>query len=320
MNDNIDNFPSLKRPAFFDGQRLSADGLGAVQQFNQSLHHLHNRSFHDWGIVFGLEVFGQRGEHVVQLNPGYGLDERGHDLILSDRREITIPSVASAADGGPAEYYLTASYAKDADLSAEIRTGTCGTAGAVRRLEQPLIRWQDPFDLESASRYRHGLDIILATIKVQNCQLVESVSGTKRRDAVPAQQPYIAGGQTPFGATNWRLWPPDEDVPLGVATTVSTTCAGFRKPPHYLAQIVGDRTFTDTPIGGRERRLVIDGYTQVAEATAAYFEARMILPSGFTFNNGRETELNPSQVLQTDFLEELRTTLHWYVVWMGVEG
>jgi len=272
------DIPILERPAFFDGQRLTAADLAAVQQFHRELRWLHNRSLHNWGIAIGCAVSGVRGERTVRVQPGYALDCKGRELILSKSLEVPTPAVAGI-NGGPATYYLTASYADDADLTPEIRSGTCGAAGAVRRAETPIIRWQEPNDTNIHSRYRRGLDIILASIQVQNCQLAKDVSGAERRDAMPAQQPYIAAGQTLAGKTSWRLWP--ECSPMGVATTVVTTAAGFRSTPRYQAHVVGSRIFNGQ-VGGSRRSFVVDGYAQIANATASSFELQVILPGGAT--------------------------------------
>ena len=104
--------------------------------------------------------------------------------------EVPIPPVGGNSEGGPVTYFLTACYAEDADLTPETRAGMCGTSGAVRRPEVALICWQEPSD-----GYRFGLDIVLASIEVQNCQLAADVSAAERRDAIPEQQPYIATGQ-----------------------------------------------------------------------------------------------------------------------------
>ena len=137
------DIPSLERPSFFDGQRLLAGDLNTTQAFHRELRWLHNRSLHNWGIAFGYAVTGKRKERTVSVQPGYALDCQGRELILAEAREIAVPPVAGNPDGGPVTYYLTASYAEDAELTPEMRAGACEASGAVRRPEQPNIRWQD---------------------------------------------------------------------------------------------------------------------------------------------------------------------------------
>ena len=288
MSPAPDDIPILERPSFFNGQRLTASDLTEVQQFHQELRWLHNRSLHSWGIAFGYQVLGNRGDRKVQISAGYAIDCQGRDLILTEPIELAIPAVAG---GQPILYYLTASYATDDRIPAEIQTGTCGSSGAVRRPERPLIRWQSPTDADPASQFRQGADVILSTIKVQNCQLAEGVSSKERRDAVPAQQPYISAGQTDPKQTSWRLYP-DNTNPLGVVTTVSTTSAGFRITPRYQAHVVGQRLFQgDVTVGTapnlttEKRTFVVDGYVQIAAMTASKFDLIMFLPSGAAVGN-----------------------------------
>jgi hypothetical protein len=311
--------PILNRPEFFDGQQLLAADLTEVQRYHRELRWLHNRSLHGWGIAFGLAVSGERGARTVSINPGYGLDCLGRDLILTESRSMPIPAVAGSSDGTPATYYLTVSYAEDVDLPAQERMGACGTSGAVRRPEQPIVRWQDPNDTDPESRFRHGLDIVLGTIKVRNCQLAEAVIDNARRNAPPARQPYVAAGQTPAGATEWRLWP-NASSPLGVATTVSTASAGFGITPKYQAHIVGDREFPVVVING-SASAVVEGYQQIAEPASSTFELRVFFPAGSTAGDGGGTvPLNPPEVLTETFMGRLQVELQWHVVWMGIEG
>ena len=320
MSNNLD-IPVLERPAFFNGERLTAADLTAVQAFHRELRWLHNRSLHNWGIAFGFAVSGARGERVVAVQPGYALDCKGRDLILGEAQQVPIPAVGGASGGQPATYYLTATYAEDEDLTPEVRAGTCDTSGAVRRPETPLIRWQRPHD------YRRGLDIILATIQVQNCQLAADVSGSERRNAVPAQQPYVAAGETGRGETEWSLWPtPDEEqgiYAVGVTTKVSTASAGFRITPRYQAHVVGDRVLEYPQKIGTEAALqrltiVVDGYVQIANATASGFDLRVIMPLGVVIST-KLTYMNYG-ILKEEFMGWLQTELKWHVVWLGIEG
>ena len=308
------DMPMLQRPAFFPGQRLTADDLAATQQYHRELRWLHNRSLHGWGIVFGYAVTGARGERSVSLEPGYALDCLGRDLILSDGMEIAIPSVAGNEQGGPETFYLTASYAEDSDLTAETRAGACGASGAVRRPEAPIIRWQRPDD------FVYGEDIVLITIEVENCRLAQNVSGSARRDALPPSQPHIVSGEAVSSALNWRLWPDDES-PLGVVATVPTADAGFRTPPQYQAHIAGGRLVRDFMIDNEPHNFVIDGYTDLTAEKTDSFEIRMVLPAGTVMPGSNSMPLNPASGLSgEDILRAIREELNWSVVWMGIEG
>jgi hypothetical protein len=267
-------------PLYFDGQRLTAADLTAAQTLARELAWLHNRSLHGWGVADGLAVSGARGERQVQVMPGYALDALGRELVLNAPLTLPIPAIAGTAAGGAALYYLTASYADPAETV--VRAGACGTSGAVRALDRPTVRWQDPTDTAPSGRYRYGLDVVLAEIHVRNCVLYDDVSTQGQRDAAPPQQPYVAAGRTGSRQTSWRLWPSDT-APQGVATTVPTEAAGFQDTPAYQAHVVGARMAYQT--GGRA--FAIDGYVQVAQATPQGFELRVLLPAGSTVGTGQ---------------------------------
>ena len=285
------NIPILERPSFFDGQRLTAADLAFVQEYHQQLRWLHNRSLHNWGIALGFAVSGARGDKLVMVQAGYALDCLGRDLISNQALTLPIPAVAGDA-GKPVTYFLTASYAEDASLTPEIRLGLCGASGAVRRPEAPIIRWQKPDDTEPPGNFRRGLDIVLASIQVQNCQLARDVSAAERRDALPAQQPYVFASQTESGTTVWKPWP-DAKAPSAVVTTVSTVSAGFRGTPRYQANVVGERLMV---LKGKS--FIADGYAQIATATASSFDLRVFLPTGATVGDA-----DTVQVTQEDFVE-----------------
>ena len=52
--------PTIERPVFFDGQRLTSEDLGEAFAYERELRWLHNRSLHGWGIVLGYAVTGAR--------------------------------------------------------------------------------------------------------------------------------------------------------------------------------------------------------------------------------------------------------------------
>jgi hypothetical protein len=305
----------LERPAFFDGQRLTADDLAQAQAFARDLRWLHNRSLHGWGVVLGLVADGERGATTVTVHAGYALDCDGRDLILEEARVLEVPAAA-----GPATYVLTISYADDGSLDAAEREGVCGRRGAVRLVDEPMLRWQDPYGSDPEGAIRPGLDVVLATATVEACKLSAALSGAARRE-LPRPSPYVAGGSTPPDATPWRLWP-DESAPLGVATTVATGEAGFGSTPAYQARLGGDRELSQALA---DRPVVLDGVVHVAEPDATSFELRVVLPSGagderwLVAGTAKETELNPDTLIDAQLPDLLTNELGWHVVWIGVE-
>jgi hypothetical protein len=291
--------PTLERPAFFDGQRLTADDLADALAYERELRWLHNRSLHGWGIATGYPVTGARGARSAIVGPGYALDCAGRDLVLEDARELPVPAVA-----GPAPWHLVVSYAPDDELAAEHRAGSCGTEGAVRLFDAPALRWIDASG-KSKEQVRPGLDLILATAEVRGCRLARDVSLAHRSPLV-RPQPYVFAGQTSSDRTRWRRWEDGGDL-VGLVTTVSTAAAGFRSTPTYQARLAGSRNLGD---------ILYDGFTHIAEASTTSFEFRVAMPSGLIEDaDGSERRFN--EEVDVDIL---RGDLYWHVVWMGVEA
>ena len=303
--------PDLTRPDFFDGQRLDADDLSSIYDFHRSLRWLHNRALHDWGIAAGFGVSGEKGKAEVVIAPGYAIDCGGRDIVLAERTTLVVPAVAAAPTGGPVQYFLTASWlADDAIAPAETRDGVCAEAGAVRRPERPLLRFQNPRDPSAgADRFRRGLDIVLASVLVEDCALAATPSLAERRDAHPATQPYVYAASTSAAETGWRFFPA-VGVAQGVETIVDTSAAGFVKAPAYTAEVIGNRALS-------ANGPVIDGFVSIVQPTATSFTLRLLLPRNLAMAT---LKLNPDAIFIPATLAVLQKTLGWTVAWMGIEG
>jgi hypothetical protein len=296
--------PALERPLFFEGQRLTPADLAVIQAFDRELRWLHNRSLHGWGVVRGYAATGERNARSVNIMPGYALDCLGRELVLERPLDVAVPAVAPETT-----YYLTVSYADDADLTPETRAGACGTSGAVRLPNDPVIRFQDANATGNAAR-RPGLDVVLATATVAGCLLALPLSTAQRED-LKGDQPYVAAGRTPAGETDWRLWP-SEDYVLGFATTVETSAAGFLSTPVYQACVLGERM--------DDKGFVVDGYAHLESPGATAFDLCVVLPTGYTTAASAYVPLNPADVFDIGYLGTLRFDLRWHVAWMGVEA
>jgi hypothetical protein len=292
MAERVD-IPDIERVTFFTGQRLTEKDLAALQRANRELRWLHNRSLHSWGIGIGLAVAGERGDSAVTVEPGYGVDCLGREIILTAPQTMPIPAVAHGPGGVEAVYYLVAAYQEDADQKvAERRPGVCLPEGTVRLSEEPRLEWRRPEQLQE------GLELVLAQAWIQNCQLSRPLSLAARRFARPSQQPYIAAGQTDREKTAWIPWVVS-DQPVGVLTQVDTSAARFRTTPRYIAHVVGERL-----LRGAAANIMIVGFPAVAAATPAGFTLPMHLP---------EPEVAGANI-------DIFNQLGWHVVWMGVEG
>jgi len=298
-----------ERTRFFDGQRLTAGDLDEALSYERNLRWLHNRVLHPWGVAEGLTVSGVREARTITVGAGYALDCRGRDLIVAEPLALQVPPVASDGAGGAALFMVTVSYLEDEALPASTRAGVCGTGGAVRLPERALVRFQSPTDVHVDTRIRPGRDVVLAAVAVKSCALADAPSLAERQDAA-VPEPYVAAGQTPAGATAWRLWP-DENAPAGVATTVDTTTGAFSTRPRYHAELLGSRLFT--PAGGGPDAALL-AFPEVAMADATTFELRVLMPES------TDPAFNPPGMYDPDFAERVRDELQWCVSWIGVES
>jgi hypothetical protein len=291
--------PTLERPAFFDGQRLTADDLAAAQLHARELRELHNRALHGWGIGLGLAATGERGGTTVTVTPGYALDCDGHEIVLEEARVEPIPPAAAG------RFALTVSWAADSLLEPERRRGECGADGAVRLDEEPVIRW---FPRSAKVAERPGLDLVLCVVEIEICA-IGSLSTAERRP-LPRPRPFVAAGRSPAGATHWQPWP-EGKTPIGLGARVSTAEAGFSTPPVIQARLAGDRVLAGS---------LIEGYAFVTEVSASSFDFRLALPAG-SLHAGADGAYSVNAIdLSDPGLPELLTSeLGWHVVWMGVQ-
>jgi hypothetical protein len=85
-----------ERPRYFLGQVIGVDDLAQEQLYHREKARRHNRMLHGWGIVHGLEVHqGTPGTSEVRISPGYALDRRGEEIVVS--RAVTIDLSSHAA-------------------------------------------------------------------------------------------------------------------------------------------------------------------------------------------------------------------------------
>src|SRR5205085_4853076 len=305
------NIPELERITFFDGQQLTAADLSELQRTNRELRWLHNRSLHRWGIGFGLDVTGQKGDSTVTITPGYGVDCMGREIILTQPVTKTVPAVGSSGMGSAAaSFYLVAGYQTDADQKVlERRNGSCLSAGAVRLSEEPLIDWRLPEQLMP------GNELILAQASILNCQLSQPLALVVRRYARPAHQPYIAVGQTIAKETQWQLWK-DNGNKLCLYTLVDTSAAHFKTTPRYAAHIAGERFLSAAP-----GPLLVVGMPSVVGATPKGFTLQVLLPT-FPPPPPMMPPINPPEVFNVGVAgqPDVVQRLGWQVVWLGIEG
>jgi hypothetical protein len=229
---------AFRWPEFRDGWRLTADALNEVPAATRRLQWLHNRTLHDWGVADGCGVTATPDRRAVEVAGGYALDAQGWEVIVPARQQLAVPAtVVPLGPSAPRTFWVTASYTeanRPRNPVADCRPET------VPLVNQPgaAVRWRDPLADADADRLRPGLDVILATVTIEQ-GLVTEVTATGRRSAVPGQRPYIHAGREPVRAGRWvsaERWPSDTDA-VGVKLQINTTAGGFVTPPFYLLTV-----------------------------------------------------------------------------------
>ncbi len=311
----------LERIQFFNGQRLFAPDLQALEAFNREMRWLHNQSLHQPGVGSGYAVTGNKGDRQVTITPGYALDSFGREIILTETHVEPVPPVADNGAGKSVFYDLTVSYPDDTDLKeSETRDGICLPRGVVRLREEPVFCWvrlgddannRQPVDMKLKDRIQKGLFIVLARAEVFNCQLKQPVSVAQRRNARPPKQPHIACGMVPA-----NLSPPPgrgssidynssfDILSVKFTARIDTSSAAFAATPCYLARLVGERDRTDQ--GGQP--IILDGLTDIAQTPPPQPNGFTIevFPVVFSPNTSSGIISNPFQ--------------SWAVVWIGIES
>ncbi len=282
--------PDVERPLFFDGQRLTAADLTAGADYARAMRQLHNRALHGWGVAVGLAASGARGDKSAHVEPGLALDCSGRELLLSAALDVAVPPVAEQSS-----WFLVISSVPEDQLSPEERAGVCGSEGAVRVLDAPVVRWLSA-DGRYGAQLRQGLDVVLAKATIANCKLAAELDLGARQELAP-EQPHVAAGQSEPDGTVWQPWPAGGAKQAGVLATVSTAEAGFRSTPSYQARLAGARA---------KGSLVLDGPAHVESASATSFDFVVNLSA---LGNKVKT-----------FHSDTYQALGWQVVWMGVEA
>jgi hypothetical protein len=233
-------------------------------------------------------------------------DAPGRELVVTRPLTCPVPPVAGLPNGEPVEFVLTVSYVPDSAATVLAgRAGVCGedSAGAVRRSDEPEVRWRRPTEV------REGLDVKLATAKIKDCILVEGPQDVRRR-LEPTVRPRVVTGRTGrLPAAAWSLWPGSGTAALGVQATISTIDGAFRETPIYTARVEGTRNVPSD-------NAVVDGFVSIEDPTERSFRLIVSLPQvqGSALNS-------PQQLRRTAQVGSyLRNKLDWGVVWMGVEA
>jgi hypothetical protein len=218
------------RVTYREGQLLAALDLQDDKRRNDRLRWMHVRYLHDtWGIALGFEVRKKADGAAVIVGPGYAVDSRGRDILLSSAMEIPVPSLA-----GPATIVLMVSFQDDAKFRQLPDALMCPLTGLNPRADRPLLFWK------AAEEVRLGLEVPLVALQIENDRIHGDLISRVRRKARRLVRPHLGLGTTEPGKTGWRnvMTPPQQLSVLEV--TVDTTEAGFSRVPYYFASLAGD--------------------------------------------------------------------------------
>jgi hypothetical protein len=307
----------VERLRFFEGQRLFASDLDALDRFHREMRWLHNQSLHQPGVGRGLAITGRKGEKTVSVQEGYAIDLNGREIVLTLPKTLPVPPRAGD-EGQPLTYDLTVAYPADEDLEiTETRQGICAAAGAVRRREEPVFCWVEigadgqPKDDALKARMAAAELIRLARARILECKLFADVSIAERRNARPPQQPYIACGTVE--EPEWRLKEKKKPLtapqvgfvhalPSFLSADISTVSAGFRTEPCYLVELRGQRVHSRG-----NSTFVIDGLVSVTAKSASRLSIDVdVLVQRLSGGEG--------VTIDKSFFAD------WGVTWIGVEG
>ncbi len=325
----------VERSTFFDGQRLYADDLQEVEEFNRQMRWLHNQSLHQPGIGAGFAIAGLKGDREVLIQPGYAIDASGREIVLTEAIRFPVPPVASDAFGAPVFFDLVVSYPDERALNvAETRQVVCGApaTGAIRLRETPVLNWvrlgpapeRLPDDKSGVlgAALSSGAALRLARAQVLNCQLEQPLSLAQRRNARPPAQPYVASRSASKLA--WEVKNGGDGgagLGLQLVAVVDTTAAAFRTTPSYSAQLMGGRLF-QFAVNGKTVARLLDGFVMLIGASAAGFTFSLLIPDALLAKQPVSSE-NPDPRQDPDFETQLLQQVadnKWTIDWIGVES
>ena len=328
----IDETRFVERFQFFNGQRLFASDLQGLDEFNREMRWLHNQSLHQPGVGSGFAVNGKKGDREVMIRPGYAVDTKGREIILTETETLQVPPVAGDK-GNPIYFDLAVSYPDDETLEeAETREGICGDRGVIRLQEAPVFCWIElagdqlaPKKQKLKSDLQNGLRLRLARIAVLDCQLYADASIAERLNARPALTPYIVSGTESLSGFVIEplvgLSAAAEFPILVIRGTVDTSAADFLTIPEYHAHLTGPRQLSLQTDGGVTVNILIVDQSQITVQERTRFES---LAFALVAGDDLETQDIPTRdpAVKIKRIDEVYIQIksQWNLVWMGIEG
>jgi hypothetical protein len=95
---------AIKRLNYFTHQLLREQDFKDEQNYHIEMRRRHNRLFHPWGVVEGLEV-KEHGPQEIVVEPGTAIDQEGREILLQEAQERDLNSFPQNSD-----VYITVHY------------------------------------------------------------------------------------------------------------------------------------------------------------------------------------------------------------------
>jgi hypothetical protein len=142
---------AVKRVNYFNHQLLHEQDFKDEQTYHQERLHRHNRLFHSWGVLEGLEV-RQRSEREVAIEPGVAIDHDGREISLLESSTRDLSSLPHNSDA-----YITIRYHEEMEEADHLSAG--GVEGYTRVTEVPQIHERRKENLEDS-------ELVLARVRL----------------------------------------------------------------------------------------------------------------------------------------------------------
>ncbi|WP_019910205.1 tail fiber domain-containing protein [Paenibacillus sp. HW567] len=156
----------MKRMHYFNGLLLKEDDLTLDQDHHKRLQRLHNRYFHDWGVVTGLEVV-KKEQTKIEITPGFALnrvidldnnEEISQEIIISDAHPARVLDLSGYSTSD--QIYISVNYKEELADKDLIKGG--GKEIHVWEVSELKASSKKPTDVQT--------DILLARVTMKHNQ------------------------------------------------------------------------------------------------------------------------------------------------------
>lgn len=156
----------MKRMNYFNGLLLKEEDLTLDQNYHKRVRQLHNRHFHDWGVVDGLKV-AMRDGITVEIAPGFALnrvtdpehnEEISQEIMVSDAHPDRVINLSGYSTSD--QIYISISYQEKLTDTEVLKGG----GNPIHVLEQAKIEVSSrkPLDVHQ--------NILLARVNLKHSQ------------------------------------------------------------------------------------------------------------------------------------------------------